>query len=759
MFRYPSASCVAFACLCLTLCATMSQAQVEWRTRPDLLGRQSPADTWLRARAQVTLGAQPTEFALTVAADTKYWLYVNGVMAVREGGLKQGPSPTGVYADTVDIARYLQAGDNVVALELWHLGKSGFSHRNLGRAAWSVTGPPELGEWYVARDPSHFRDTVGAGPNYRLPESNVAIDGRLNGRDWQQPDYALRLDTSFRPAVPLDTLLGDLVFRPIPQWKDFGRWPFLNPPPQGFVSDGDTLSLKLPYNAQVTPFFVIDAPVGGMRVDIRTDNYRGGGPPNVRTVYLTRAGRQEFETPGWMNGHAVRFHFPAGIGVLQVGFRESGFATERAGGFTSSDRDLDRLWEKSARTLYITMRDSYMDCPDRERAQWWGDVVIELGEAFYAFDAQSSLLARKGILELFAWQRADSTIFSPVPAGNWNQELPTQMLASVGEYGLWTYFRYSGDTATVREVYPAVRRYLHKWQIDSAGLVVPRQGGWTWGDWGERKDLYLLYQGWYGLALEGFAEMATLTGKPADAAWAQQRRTALKQEVRRRFWTPQGFKSPDFEHAPDDRVQALAILNGWADADQEVAIRETLRTVYQASPYMERYVLEALLQMGYDTDAVTRMKHRYRAMIDSELTTLWEGWGIGSEGYGGGTYNHAWSGGPLTIMSQRIAGLEPALPGWQRYRLKPQLGGLDQVTAYAPTPSGSLKVAWNCVDGKTVGTIEGPGGLEGELVIPKRRDAKGAPRVKIDGRRARGVASEAGFIYSLSPGAHRLEIY
>ena len=26
------------------------------------------------------------------------------------------------------------------------------------------------------------------------------------------------------------------------------------------------------------------------------------------------------------------------------------------------------------------------------------------------------------------------------------------------------------------------------------------------------------------------------------------------------------------------------------------------------------------------------------AMIESSLTTLWEGWGIGSEGFGGGTY-------------------------------------------------------------------------------------------------------------------------
>ena len=37
-----------------------------------------------------------------------------------------------------------------------------------------------------------------------------------------------------------------------------------------------------------------------------------------------------------------------------------------------------------------------------------------------------------------------------------------------------------------------------------------------------------------------------------------------------------------------------------------------------------------------------------------DYTTLFEGWGIGQEGFGGGTINHAWSGGPLTLLSQKF---------------------------------------------------------------------------------------------------------
>ena len=51
----------------------------------------------------------------------------------------------------------------------------------------------------------------------------------------------------------------------------------------------------------------------------------------------------------------------------------------------------------SLRTLYVTMRDNYMDCPDRERAQWWGDVTNEMMMMMYSLDEQSYQLYEKGL--------------------------------------------------------------------------------------------------------------------------------------------------------------------------------------------------------------------------------------------------------------------------------------------------------------------------------------------------------------------------
>lgn len=167
--------------------------------------------------------------------------------------------------------------------------------------------------------------------------------------------------------------------------------------------------------------------------------------------------------------------------VLEVKYRETGYDAAFTGAFHCDDPFLNELWARSARTLYVTMRDNYMDCPDRERAQWWGDEVNELGETFYALSPSSHKLAVKGIHELMNWQRPDGVIFSPMPSANWRKELPLQMLASVGWYGFYTQYYYSGDSSFVADVYDRVHRYLHEvWQVDDEGLAIVRPGDWNW---------------------------------------------------------------------------------------------------------------------------------------------------------------------------------------------------------------------------------------------------------------------------------------
>jgi hypothetical protein len=496
------------------------------------------------------------------------------------------------------------------------------------------------------------------------------------------------------------------VKRPIPQWKDSGLRDYENAAALTSVSNGGVVIATLPYNAHVTPCLKIDAPAG-LVIDIRTDDYLPTGSPSVRAEYVTREGVQEYESLGWMNGHEVRYTILAGVKILALKYRETGYNADFMGRFDCDDPALNRLWEKARRTLYVTMRDTYMDCPDRERAQWWGDAVNELGEAFYVFDAaRGPLLAKKGMLELARWQRADNTLYAPVPAGRpsldcarkdnrdgtWNAELPPQMLASVGWYGFWTYYWYTGDRDTIVEVYPAVKNYLSLWKLGADGQAVHRAGDWDWADWGENADVAVLDSAWLYLALKGAIEMARLTGHEEDVTEYRTRMGLIEKTFDPVFWNKECYRSPGHTGKTDDRANAMAVVAGLAKPERFAAIRSVLAQEMHASPYMEKYVLEALYLMDAPEQAVVRMKTRYAAMIVEPISTLWENFG-GKNGRGGsGTYNHAWSGGPLTMLSQYTAGLVPTSPGWKTFEVKPQPGPLTRIDAIVPTPHGDVSL-------------------------------------------------------------------
>jgi hypothetical protein len=340
------------------------------------------------------------------------------------------------------------------------------------------------------------------------------------------------------------------------------------------------------------------------------------------------------------------------------------------------------------------MRDTYMDCPDRERAQWIGDEVNEAGEAFYALDTSSHLLQRKGMYELIGWQRADSTLFAPVPAGNWTRELPDQILAAVGYYGFWNYYLNTGDLAPIADLYDGVKKYLGIWKLDDQGTVIHRKGDWTWGDWGDDIDIELLDNEWYYLALKGMGLMAEALGKKQEAAGYRQMERRLKTAFNTRFWNRTAYRSPEYKKKTDDRAQALAVVSGLADEERYPALLEVFKHQEHASPYMEKYVLEALFKMGDADYGLQRMKKRFGPMVDDpHYTTLFEGWGIGVHGYGGGTVNHAWSGGGLTILSQYLCGISPLSPGFRTFEVRPLMGPVKTATATVPSVRGDISVS------------------------------------------------------------------
>jgi hypothetical protein len=160
----------------------------------------------------------------------------------------------------------------------------------------------------------------------------------------------------------------------------------------------------------------------------------------------------------------------------------------------------------------------------------------------------------------------------------------------------------------------------------------------------------------------------------------------------------------------------MAVLAGLAQPGQFAGIRAVLTQRTFASPYMEKYVLEALCKLHSDSLALTRMKTRYSAMVNAKYTTLWEVWNGLSEG----TINHGWNA-PNTVLSQYIAGISPTAPGWSSYSVLPQMAQLTAVNAVVPSIKGNIVASDSLSASQFVMNLVSPAGTKALVGIPKKR--------------------------------------
>ena len=79
-------------------------------------------NVWMCFNKSVKLDKIPEVLVAHISADSKYWLYINGETVVYEGSVKRGPDKNSGYYDSIDIAPYLQKGENSICALVWFWG-------------------------------------------------------------------------------------------------------------------------------------------------------------------------------------------------------------------------------------------------------------------------------------------------------------------------------------------------------------------------------------------------------------------------------------------------------------------------------------------------------------------------------------------------------------------------------------------------------------------------------------------------------------
>ena len=84
---------------------------------------QHTANQWYNLRKTIDLEEAPNQAIAKISVDSKYWLWINGTLVIREGMIKRGPNPNDTYYDEVDLNGYFKKGKNVIAVLAWYFGK------------------------------------------------------------------------------------------------------------------------------------------------------------------------------------------------------------------------------------------------------------------------------------------------------------------------------------------------------------------------------------------------------------------------------------------------------------------------------------------------------------------------------------------------------------------------------------------------------------------------------------------------------------
>lgn len=716
--------------------ATSQEAKpfVDWTANWIWTSSKGPNNSWLSLRKNVTLKSKPKKAMTRIAAENKYWLYINDSLVIRDGGLDGRPDLTNTYYDEIDLAPYLKKGENCIAALVWYKGgvnsysqitvdQGGFLFESelAGAGIKSIISDHS---WKMKMNPAFNSAEQIKNPDghYKWVAWPVLYDAQNELGNWKTYGFN---DSSWDNAIskgsPPTAPWHNLVNRTIPLWKDYGLTPYLNQSElkNAVITETNAVIVgDLGINIQGTPYLKVDAPEG-VKIRIVLNDY-------YHQEYITKKGVQEFECFAWQNSssHTVKYEFSnvtSPVKLLDLKFRQTSYNAEILGKFSSNDADLNTLWIKCKNTSFVCMRDMYYDCPNRERGQWWGDVSEQILYSFCLYDTRSNLLSRKAYLEFMNTQKPDGSLYTTAPGITFH--LPDQNITAVAM--LWKYYMYSGDKALLEEVYPQIKKFINYCNstANGDGMLVLQSGPWNWIDWGENKDIVTgssntVVNASYIILLDAVMNIADLLGQTSDKSYYQTLQTKVKDNFNTYFWNDTGkayvfHRNGAIQSAViDDRSNAWAVLAGMVDISKNDDVLKVLNSRYDASPFQEMYVEMAMLELDPKAMLV-RMRNRHSEMINSWSSTLWE------EFPAKNSNNHAWSAGPIFHLSTGILGIRPTKVAYTEFNFFPKMGDLKQVSGTLPTPYGIIEASCNTTNSTFTQTLISPPKTIAIVAVPK----------------------------------------
>lgn len=730
-------------------------------------------------RKVFSLPNKPAKFVVHVSGDNRYKLYVNGQV------VSLGPARGDLYFwnfETVDLAPYLQAGNNVLAALVWNDGpqkpEAQISYRTAFIVQANDTSQAMVNtgtSWKAVRDSSYAPRSVSV-PGYYVagPAELVHMDRHI--RNWEQPGYddaswaaARSIWKGLTKASSMDARGWMLVPSPIPQMEmstqrlaalrgSDGATVAGNFPAQKGTATipANTRAVLLLDNGTLTNAYPSLVFSGGKGAGIGMAyaeglyetpasgsgiwRYRNKGNRNEvagkvfvgkkDSVISSGAQGQQYTPLWWRTYRYVQVEVqtkeePLVIEGVYGTF--TGYPFKKVAQVQGDDPDLQQIMDIGWRTARLCAVETYMDCPYYEQLQYIGDARIQALVTLYNTNDDAMV---KQALDLMDHSRiAEGITLSRYPT-DLHQQIPTFSLWYIGM--LHDYWRYRPDSAFVQQKMNSVRGILQFFeQYQQGDGSLKNLPYWIFTDWvpkWPRGNAPLSKNGTSSVldmqlawTLDVAADLEDALGAKELAARYRKRAAQLKQTVQRKYWDPTRGLYADTEEKDrfSQHANTLAILSGIAPKTGSKELAARMMADTSLAP--------ASIYFKYYLHLAAvkaGLGNGYLSWLEKWRENIRMGlttWAEMSDVSASRSDCHAWGSSPNIELFRIVLGIDSDGPGFRRVKVEPHLGSLKEISGTMPHPAGIISAAYKQTGSAWQADIQLPQGVPGVLVWQGKR--------------------------------------
>nr|WP_294905600.1 alpha-L-rhamnosidase C-terminal domain-containing protein [uncultured Lacibacter sp.] len=398
----------------------------------------------------------------------------------------------------------------------------------------------------------------------------------------------------------------------------------------------------------------------------------------------------------------VNVQYDEGVTLDSVSMLYEYADVEERGSFTCNDEEINRIYDVSKYTFELNTREFFIDGIKRDRWIWSGDAYQSYLMNYYLYFDNETV------------KRTTYALRGKDPV--------TGHINTIMDYtfywflGIYDYYLYTGDKSFIAQNYDRMKTLMDYVlaRRNKDGLMEWMTGDWIFIDWAEglsKKGEVSFEQLLLARSLETMALCANIANDKDGEAQYNSLAADMRNKLFSIYWndTKQALVHSRVDGRQTENVTRYAnmfsIFFDYFNEQQKqqvktsVLLNDHIQKI--TTPYMRFYELEALCALGEQNYVLKEMKDYWGGMLKLGATSFWEEYNPSKSGaehyamYGrefGKSLCHAWGASPLYLLGKYYLGVKPTAPGYTKYVVEPNLGGLEWMQGKVPTPQGEIEL-------------------------------------------------------------------